>query len=140
MSLGVGLKRTAAVRSVQHCRRTGHRLLEAEFLVACGQPVERLAAAELGLAAPGENVFGTDAAVGADLAAGDPPRVEKLDQVRPRHLQKLGRLPRRVEDGMAQDAQSLREPLLSGAMRYVRSMSRTGTEGPPGIAADGNSW
>ena len=30
----------------------------------------------------------------ADLPAGDPPRVEELDQVRPRHLQKLGRPPR----------------------------------------------
>ena len=48
---------------IQQRRWAGHRLLQAELLVACGQPVERLAAAELGLAAPGENVLGADAAV-----------------------------------------------------------------------------
>ncbi len=48
---------------VQQRRRAGHRLLQPEFLIACGQSVERLAAAELGLAAPGENILGADAAV-----------------------------------------------------------------------------
>lgn len=53
--------------------------MRAEFLVARGQPVERLAAAKLDLAAPDEHAFGADAPVRADLPAGDPPRVEELD-------------------------------------------------------------
>ena len=66
---------------IQQRRRAGHLLLQAELLVACGQFVERLAAAQLGLSAPGENVLGADSAVRADLAAGDPARVEELDQM-----------------------------------------------------------
>ena len=37
-------------------------------------------------------LFGADAAVRADLPEGDTPRIEKLDQVRSRHLQMLDRL------------------------------------------------
>ena len=61
---------------VEQGRRTGHYLLQVEFLVACGQTVERLTAAELGFATPCKNVLGADAAVRADLPTGDPPFVE----------------------------------------------------------------
>ena len=67
---------------IQQRRRAGHLLLQAELLVACGQFVERLTAAQLGPSAPGENVLGADSAVRADLATGDPARVEELDQMR----------------------------------------------------------
>ena len=43
---------------IQQRSPAGHRLLQAKFLVARSQPVERLVAAELGLAAPDENVLG----------------------------------------------------------------------------------
>ena len=68
---------TAAVRSVQQRRRTGRRLLQAEFLVVRGQIVERHAAARLSLAAPGKNVLGADAAARADFGGrGSGPRRE----------------------------------------------------------------
>ncbi len=68
---------------VEQRRRSGHRLLQAELLVARGQFVERLAAAGRRLAAPGEDIVGADATVRADIAEGDPACVEKLDQMRP---------------------------------------------------------
>lgn len=72
-----------------------HRLLQAEFLVAGHQLVQRRTAAGFSFAAVGHDVCRADAAMRPHLPAGNPPVIEELHQVRPRHLQQVGGLPRR---------------------------------------------
>ena len=61
---------------VEQRRRAGHRLLQAEFLVAGRQFVERLAATGFRRAAIGEDVLGANAPVCAHLAEGNSSAIE----------------------------------------------------------------